>query len=97
MTTLEQIIFHARRLPEELQTEVLNFVEYLEKKSSHRLEMGADDIVRLLKDPKQKTERGKRMVAILEDAAAQNLFTSIKDPSTWQREARKDRPLPGRE
>jgi len=41
--------------------------------------------------------RGRRMVEILERLAAMNAFSEISDPSEWQREIRKDRPLPGRE
>ena len=42
-------------------------------------------------------ERGRRMVEILEKLAAMNAFSEISDPVEWQREIRKDRPLPGRE
>ena len=41
--------------------------------------------------------RGRRMVEILEKLAAMNAFSEISDPVEWQREIRKDRPLPGRE
>jgi len=33
----------------------------------------------------------------LETAVHSNAFADIKDPAVWQRETRKDRPLPGRE
>lgn len=41
--------------------------------------------------------RGKRMAEFLERLAASNAFKDIDEPSEWQREIRKDRPLPGRE
>ena len=44
-----------------------------------------------------KGERGRRMRAALEELARSGAFADIKDPVAWQREIRKDRPLPGRE
>jgi hypothetical protein len=41
--------------------------------------------------------QGQRMAKALEQLAATNALSEIKDPSEWQREIRKDRPLPGRE
>ena len=43
------------------------------------------------------TTQGQRMAKALERLAAANGLSRIKDPSEWQREIRKDRPLPGRE
>ena len=40
---------------------------------------------------------GARVAAAMEKAAAMGGIASIPDPSEWQREIRKDRPLPGRE
>ena len=48
-------------------------------------------------DNSDAVTRGRRMVEILERLAATNAFSEISDPSEWQREIRKDRPLPGRE
>jgi len=42
-------------------------------------------------------DRGRRMAEFLERLAASNAFKEIDDPSEWQREIRKDRPLPDRE
>lgn len=39
---------------------------------------------------------GTAMARIMEKMAARNALSEIKDPSAWQREIRKDRPLPGR-
>jgi len=42
-------------------------------------------------------ERRERALAALERIAARGGIRSIPDPVAWQREQRKDRPLPGRE
>jgi hypothetical protein len=42
-------------------------------------------------------ERRRRAVEALEALAALGGFKSIPDPVAWQREIRKDRPLPGRD
>jgi hypothetical protein len=41
--------------------------------------------------------RGKEMADALAQIAARGSVSSIADPSAWQREIRKDRPLPDRE
>jgi hypothetical protein len=48
-------------------------------------------------DPESDAERGRRMAAALRKLAEMNAFAEITDPVAWQREIRKDRPLPGRE
>ncbi len=47
--------------------------------------------------PEERAARGKRMGAALRKLAEMNAFKDITDPVAWQREIRKDRPLPGRE
>jgi hypothetical protein len=42
-------------------------------------------------------DRRRRMAEALEKLAAADAFSEIADPVEWQREIRKDRPLPGRE
>jgi hypothetical protein len=42
-------------------------------------------------------ERSQRRVAALKKLASLNAFSSTPDPVAWQREARADRELPGRE
>lgn len=44
-----------------------------------------------------RATRGRRMAKALEQLAADNALSHIQDPVEWQREIRKDRPLPGRE
>jgi hypothetical protein len=47
--------------------------------------------------PEERAERGKQMADALRQLAEMNAFEDISDPVAWQREIRKDRPLPGRE
>jgi hypothetical protein len=53
--------------------------------------------VTILDTPDQNADRGKRMVEALEKLAASDAFSEISDASEWQREIRRDRPLPGRD
>jgi len=56
--------------------------------------------VTILQDTAASSEviaQGKRMAEALEKLAAAHAFSDIVDPSAWQREQRRDRPLPGRE
>lgn len=43
------------------------------------------------------THAGERMAAALEKLAASQSVAGIEDPVEWQREVRRDRPLPGRD
>lgn len=56
--------------------------------------------LRISKQEKAKAidykERSEEIYQLMEEMAAVNAFSSIKDPVAWQREQRKDRPLPGR-
>ena len=47
--------------------------------------------------PMAAEERRRLMAEALEQLAAMNPFADIEDPVAWQREIRKDRPLPGRD
>ncbi|MCP3958447.1 MAG: hypothetical protein GY719_11390 [bacterium] len=42
------------------------------------------------------SDTGERMAAALEKLAASGAVSDIEDPVGWQREIRRDRPLPGR-
>ena len=53
--------------------------------------------VTILDEQHQSEDRGKRMAEALEKLAASDAFSEISDPVEWQREIRKDRPLPGRD
>lgn len=55
--------------------------------------------VTILKGPDytDRDSRGRRMAEALQRLAANNALSQIRDPVKWQREIRKDRPLPDRE
>ena len=53
--------------------------------------------VTILDEPDRIADRGRRMAEALEKLAAADAFSEISDPVEWQREIRKDRPLPGRD
>ena len=42
-------------------------------------------------------ERGEKIVALFQELAKSDPFADIEDPVAWQREIRKDRPLPFRD
>ncbi len=46
---------------------------------------------------KSKISQGQQMAAVLQRMADRHALSHIDDPAAWQREIRKDRPLPGRE
>lgn len=56
--------------------------------------------VSILREPTslaQRATQGQKMVDALEKLAALNALPDITDPEAWQREARQDRILPGRD
>ncbi len=55
------------------------------------------DVIVVSPQPKLKKPDGQKMVEALEKIAALGGVKSIPDPVAWQREIRKDRPLPGRD
>ncbi len=80
----KKILEKSTMLPTALQQEVLDFVSFLQYKQ---------------KTYKQDNEQpnGKKIVNLMEQIAKRGtVFKSIQDPVAWQREIRKDRPLPGR-
>ena len=86
MTLMEEIQLRLNRLPPEKQSEVLDFVTFLQerKHSTPPVPAGAE------------LERGKRIKAALLKLAELKVFANIKDPAEWQRQIRKDRILPRR-
>ncbi len=81
----QQIFDDAARLPPELQKETLNFIQFLKSRLTDRAVTGQDI-----------EANGTRLADLLEEASGKNLFSHIQDPAEWQREIRRDRPLPGR-
>jgi hypothetical protein len=53
--------------------------------------------VTILDDSDEIADRRRRMAEALESLAAVDAFSEISDSVEWQREIRKDRPLPGRD
>jgi hypothetical protein len=85
MTLAEQIQKQLFQLPPDKQSEVLDFIVFLQQQARARQPASAE------------AGRGKRIKAALQRLAELNTFADIKDPVDWQRQIRKDRPLPGRE
>ena len=50
-----------------------------------------------LPDGAREVPNGTRLAAILTEMAEEGIGEIFGDPMEWQREARRDRPLPGRE
>jgi hypothetical protein len=87
MSTITQQIFEdVGNLPLEMQEETLDFVRFLKTKLPNNK----------LKS-KENVPNGTKLARLMEEASRKNLFTHIKDPAAWEREMRKDRPMPGRE
>ena len=78
----ETIQQHLEKLPLPLQGEVLDYVLYLEQKAG--------------KPSPNDSERRKSLASALEKAAAMNPYAEV-DPTSWVREQREERTLPGRE
>ena len=82
MSLIEQIQNHARQLPPEKQKEALDFIAFLQQRIS---------------TPAASQEHRKEQLRKAFAALAKSgTFAEITDPVEWQRQIRKDRPLPGR-
>ena len=84
MTLIEEIELRLNRLPPEKQSEVLDFVTFLQEHTHVTPPVSA------------QIERGKRIKAAFLKLVELKVFADIKNPVEWQRQVRKDRPLPGR-
>ncbi len=51
----------------------------------------------MLEEESEEEKRGQQMADALSKLAESGAFSGIEDPSAWQREIRRDRPLPGRD
>ncbi len=79
-----------------------NRLEWPEEPPPEAAEMNAVPVqVTILRDERfsssRKPNAGERMAAALEKLAASRALADIEDPVEWQRETRRDRPLPGRD
>ena len=84
MTLTEQIQQQAGTLPPEKQSEVLDFITFLQQR------------VQAAHSASAEAKRGERIKAALQTLAELGAFSEIVDPGEWQRQIRTDRPLPGR-
>ena len=73
---------HLEKFPLPLQSEVLDYVLYLEQKTG--------------KQSPTDSERRKSLASALEKAVAMNPYAKV-DPVAWVREQRDERALPGRD
>ena len=73
---------HLEKFPLPLQSEVLDYVLYLEQKTG--------------KQSPTDSERRKSLASELEKAVAMNPYAKV-DPVAWVREQRDERALPGRD
>ena len=53
--------------------------------------------ITVLEEETAKEKRGQQMADALSKLAESGAFSGIEDPSVWQRDIRRDRPLPGRD
>lgn len=53
--------------------------------------------VTVIEDKAEKEKRGQQMADALSKLAESGAFSGIEDPSAWQHDIRRDRPLPGRD
>lgn len=88
-TLTQRLLEEFETLPNSLQQEALHYIEYLQTKVASRQ----------AEAPKQDGEpNGAKLARLMEEIARRGTaFQEITDPAAWQREIRKDRPLPGRE
>lgn len=86
-TTTQEIIEEIATLPPEMQEEALDFVRFLKSKQK-----------RATRQMPEHEPNGTKLARLMEEIAKRGTaFKEIEDPGAWQREIRKDRPLPGRE
>ncbi|GAB6043275.1 DUF2281 domain-containing protein [Endothiovibrio diazotrophicus] len=85
MDIAEEIRQNSTELPPEQQQEVLDFVLFLRQRHPR------------IESPSASGHRPQRIRDALQNLARMNTFSEITDPLEWQREIRRDRPLPGRD
>jgi len=84
MTLLEEIQQLVTHLPPDKQSEVLDFVSFLRERTRAAQPVSAGV---------NRKERLKNAFTVLAELGT---FADIANPVEWQRQIRKDRPLPGR-
>lgn len=84
MTLIEQIQKIVLKLSPDKQREALDFVAFLQLRSTKTPEPATD------------AQRGERIKDAFVQLAKMKTFSDITDPVAWQRNTREDRDLPGR-
>jgi hypothetical protein len=85
MNTAEIIYHYVEKFSEPVQSEVLDFVLFLQQKSN----VGVEHFT----VHERRTKLREAMIFLQQS----NAFKEIENPEKWQREIRADRHLPGRE
>ena len=83
--TIQQIHEQIEVLPEQMQEETLDFINFLQNKLKNNMP-----------EPQETELNGTKLADLMAEASAKNLFSHIEDPVAWQQEVRKDRALPNR-
>lgn len=84
-----QIIHEVETLPPAMQQEVAHFVEFLKLKLAQP---------QPTEFASEQEPTGTKLARLMEEIATRGTaFRDIEDPAAWQREIRKDRPLPERD
>lgn len=82
MTTITDAIYQQwQAMPQHLQGEGLNFIQFIQHKNGIAPLLGND-------------ERTQRLQHIMQQLADHNSFGNIPEPSQWQTQQRKDKVLP---
>jgi len=85
MNTAEIIFHHVEQFPEPVQSEVLDFVLFLQQKT--------DLNVAHFTVNERRAKLREAMIFLQQS----NVFSEIENPENWQRDTRVERHLPGRE
>jgi len=80
----QQILEDLEDLPELMQAETLDFVQFLKAKVKTQAIQSNE-------------ENGVEIARVLKRMAERKALSEIKDPAAWQREIRRDRALPERD
>lgn len=75
----------------------LRLVQKLAEELGLKIKTGSYNLQEKDIDEVSEKDNSEKLYQLMEEMAAYNAFSEIKDPVEWQREIRKDRTLPGRE
>lgn len=83
----QQILQDSEALSPEMQAQVLDFVHFLQQKNQRHAQSATTE----------NEPNGTKLARLMEKIATRGTaFKDITDPVAWQREIRKDHPLPCR-